>query len=266
MKITEVLIIYIMAHLLGDYYLQNKNLAAAKTSQAGAFIIHAVLYAIPFGLSWFIMRPFWPALVSIVVGHAVVDLLKILVTRRVEKSKSGRVHKKVLLSKPTLFVIDQLLHIVIILLAVFVWPTFALQAWVKSNILGVMRWALVLLAIWTPASVSFEEIFRKFKPQKFIQKTIVQKSGNIDIIKNSNLVETVEGAGSWIGILERTIAVLSISQGQFSALGFVMAAKSLARFKLLSEDQSFAEYYLIGTLFSVLFALLAYLLVFKLLV
>jgi hypothetical protein len=76
----------------------------------------------------------------------------------------------------------------------------------------------------------------------------------------------VEGAGSWIGILERTIAVLSISQGQFSALGFVMAAKSLARFKLLSEDQSFAEYYLIGTLYSILFALLAYLLVFKLLV
>jgi hypothetical protein len=45
-----------------------------------------------------------------------------------------------------------------------------------------------------------------------------------------------------------------------------MAAKSLARFKLLSEDQSFAEYYLIGTLYSILFALLAYLLVFKLLV
>jgi len=266
MKITEVLIIYIIAHLLGDYYLQNEHLAAAKTSQAGAFLLHAVLYALPFGLSWFIMRPFWPVLVTIIVGHAIVDFLKIRLSNRIEKIKSGQSRKNVLGSKPILFLTDQLLHIAIILLAIIVWPTFSLQAWVRPNILGILRWALILLAIWNPASVSFEELFRKFKPPRIIHKTIVQKSEIAHVAESSGPVETVEGAGHWIGIFERTITVLSISQGQYSALAVIIAAKSLARFKLISDDQRFAEYYLIGTLYSILFALLAYLLVFKLLV
>jgi hypothetical protein len=42
--------------------------------------------------------------------------------------------------------------------------------------------------------------------------------------------------------------------GQFGALGLVVAAKSLARFKAL-EDREFAEYFLIGTLASLLLAL-----------
>jgi hypothetical protein len=42
--------------------------------------------------------------------------------------------------------------------------------------------------------------------------------------------------------------------GQVGAIGFVIAAKSLARFKQL-EDKDFAERYLLGTLLSVLIAL-----------
>jgi hypothetical protein len=205
-------------------------------------------------------------LVIIIFGHALVDFVKIRLSKRMEKVKSGRPHKNLLLSKPILFLIDQLLHIAIILLAVFLWPSFSLQNWIQSNILGVMRWALVLLAIWTPASVSFEELFRKFKPPRIIHKTIIQKSEIAHVAESSGPVETVEGAGRWIGIFERTITVLSISQGQYSAMAVIIAAKSLARFKLISDDQRFAEYYLIGTLYSILFALLAYLLVFKLLV
>ena len=266
MKITEVLIIYMIAHLLGDYYLQSEHLAATKTSQTGAFLLHAFLYALPFGLSWFIVRPFWPVLVIITGGHALVDLLKIRLSNRVEKVKGGRPQKDALRSKSILFLADQLLHVAIILLAVFAWPTFYLQAWIQPNILGYFRWALVLLAIWSPASVSFEELFRKFKPPRIIHKTIVQKPEPVHVVESTGPVDTVEGAGRWIGIFERTITVLSISQGQYSALAVIIAAKSLARFKLISDDQRFAEYYLIGTLYSILFALLAYLLVFKLLV
>jgi len=43
----------------------------------------------------------------------------------------------------------------------------------------------------------------------------------------------------------------------------LMAAKSMARYDKISKSPAFAEYYLIGTLYSILFALAAYLLVFK---
>ena len=44
-----------------------------------------------------------------------------------------------------------------------------------------------------------------------------------------------------------------VSLGEWSALGFVLAAKSVARFKEL-EDREFAEAYLVGTLTSFLIA------------
>ena len=38
--------------------------------------------------------------------------------------------------------------------------------------------------------------------------------------------------------------------GQYSAVGLVLTAKSIARYDRISKDQSFAEYYLLGTLLS----------------
>jgi len=43
--------------------------------------------------------------------------------------------------------------------------------------------------------------------------------------------------------------------GDYAAVGWIIAAKSLARFKQL-EDREFAEYFLVGTLASFLLAVL----------
>jgi len=69
-------------------------------------------------------------------------------------------------------------------------------------------------------------------------------------------VPTAELArGRLIGVLERAVVLTLVLLGQFGALGLVLAAKSVARFKSL-DDRDFAEYFLIGTLTSVLVALL----------
>jgi hypothetical protein len=56
--------------------------------------------------------------------------------------------------------------------------------------------------------------------------------------------------GAAIGILERLLIVIFVLSGAVAAIGFVVAAKTLARFKQL-DDRDFAEYYLLGTLASV---------------
>jgi uncharacterized protein DUF3307 len=56
--------------------------------------------------------------------------------------------------------------------------------------------------------------------------------------------------GATIGALERLLIVAFILVGAEAAVGFVIAAKTLARFKQL-DDRGFAEYYLLGTLASV---------------
>jgi hypothetical protein len=60
--------------------------------------------------------------------------------------------------------------------------------------------------------------------------------------------------GRIIGILERGLLYGFVLQGQYGAIGFILAAKAFTRFKAL-DDRPFAEYVLIGTLLSACLAL-----------
>ncbi len=61
--------------------------------------------------------------------------------------------------------------------------------------------------------------------------------------------------GATIGVLERILVVVFVLTGTEAAIGFVVAAKTLARFRQL-DDRDFAEYYLLGTLASVAVAII----------
>ena len=63
-------------------------------------------------------------------------------------------------------------------------------------------------------------------------------------------------AGRAIGTLERWIMTIFLTLGQYSAMGLTLTAKSIVRFSKIEKDPAFAEYYLLGTLYSMLLALL----------
>jgi hypothetical protein len=62
-------------------------------------------------------------------------------------------------------------------------------------------------------------------------------------------------AGRFIGVLERLLAYAFVLQGQYTAIGLILAAKGFARFREMDE-RDFAEYVLIGTLLSMTSAVL----------
>lgn len=74
--------------------------------------------------------------------------------------------------------------------------------------------------------------------------------------KPSAQVEAARGRGEVIGILERWILLIVLARGTYAAMAFLMAAKALARHKRFEEDSEFAEYFLLGTLASVLAAMM----------
>ena len=63
-------------------------------------------------------------------------------------------------------------------------------------------------------------------------------------------------AGRLIGTLERILIFFFVLADQFTAIAFIIAAKGFARFKELDQRQ-FAEYVLIGTLMSVVLAIIS---------
>lgn len=63
--------------------------------------------------------------------------------------------------------------------------------------------------------------------------------------------------GRVIGCLERLIVTTLVTQGQYGAIGLVLAAKSVARYPQAARSEEFADYYLIGTLVSMAVAIFA---------
>jgi len=65
-----------------------------------------------------------------------------------------------------------------------------------------------------------------------------------------------ENLGAFIGTLERMLTIILISTGSYTAIGFVVAMKSIARYERVQKEKKFAEYFLAGTMLSILIALL----------
>lgn len=121
---------------------------------------------------------------------------------------------------------------------------------INLDAIVVLRWILLLLCIYKPSNITFIRLFSQYKPDD------TNASLNNELIKCK---VNNKSTGAIIGFLERLLIVIFISLNQYSAVGLILTAKSIARYERISKDQEFAEYYLIGTLTSVLLSILLYL-------
>lgn len=88
-----------------------------------------------------------------------------------------------------------------------------------------------------------------------IVRGLLEKAGTFPPNKEGVGVDQAEvKRGKLIGSLERLLLALVIALGSYEAFGFIIAAKGLIRSKDL-ENHAFGEYFLVGTLSSVLVAL-----------
>lgn len=93
------------------------------------------------------------------------------------------------------------------------------------------------------------------QPANEIVRSMLSRAG-VAPFRTDCAPENTLKAGRTIGILERWIMVTFILLGQYSALGLTLTAKSIARFSKIEHDPGFAEYYLLGTLYSMFIALI----------
>lgn len=73
--------------------------------------------------------------------------------------------------------------------------------------------------------------------------------------------DTLVEAGKWIGIAERVLIFSFVLLNQYEAIGFLIAAKSLLRFREGKQAAKQSEYVLVGTLLSYSLAILIGLLI-----
>ena len=88
-----------------------------------------------------------------------------------------------------------------------------------------------------------------------------ESATEVEVVDSSEFQFSIDvkelNRGRLIGNLERIVLTIVVAAGSYSALGFLIAAKGLVRFEEFEKSREFTEYFLVGSLSSVLVALCA---------
>ncbi len=87
----------------------------------------------------------------------------------------------------------------------------------------------------------------------YLCRAIFALTGLRDAVATADPVDHT--AGRWIGALERLILAIGILAGSWEVFAVVIALKTVARIKDM-DTRVFAEYFLVGSLFSLLWTIL----------
>lgn len=231
-----LLVILLIGHMIADYFLQSSNMAENKKNHVNVLLAHSGIYFSTFIIIDFLFFQPWFAVwttLIVSVAHFVIDLIR---TKIDNKFNDYRV-------RFFAFLFDQVLHASIIVATYYL---LNLSTKVNSiysacegysNFNKIILYCLLFVILLDPTAVFIKKLFA------FIFKEEPNNNpGN--------------NAGNIIGKLERIITAILLLGNQYSVIGLVLTAKSIARFKQL-EKQDFAEKYLIGTLLSLSISLIS---------
>ena len=213
----------ILAHLIGDFVLQPKSFVVDKEKNklsSWRFYVHILIHGLLLTiLIWDIN--YWQLVLALMIAHGIIDAIKMYAQRETRKA--------------TWFILDQLLHFasIFIIYSIWVQQGWNLNPWIQSSTVWI--YLVSILFITLPTSITLQVLMANWS------KSL-----------NDGNDESLENAGKYIGILERLFVFTFVISGNWEAIGFLLAAKSVFRFGDLKEskDRKLTEYILIGTLLS----------------
>lgn len=218
----SLLVRLLIAHLLGDFVFQKKswitNRYDKKWKSPYLYLNAAIVALLSWALSGY--HHVWVIPLFIFGAHALTDLFKSYAPE-----------------STAIFFTDQALHILATVLAVILYlPHLELSFSCCGFLFGNAElWIYIgayLLLLW-PTGIVIAQFTRQWQLE-------------------SNQTEGLKDAGRYIGMLERLLILTFIFVNQFSAIGFLIAAKSILRFGDIREsnNRKGAEYILLGTMIS----------------
>lgn len=217
------LIKLLLAHLLGDFVLQPNCWVREKErlkARSPKIYYHVLLHG---ALSFLFIGQlkFWIWALIITFTHLIIDLSKLYFQKESNKR--------------TWFWIDQLLHILVLIIVSCFWGNQPIGLSVFWSAKNILLYTCILLQT-APAAVFIKVMISAWTPS----------------YNNSIETDSLQNAGKYIGILERLFVFIFIITNHWEGVGFLLAAKSIFRFGDLREarDRKLTEYVMIGTFLS----------------
>jgi hypothetical protein len=230
---TALLVLFriLVAHILADFFLQRyKWIVDKRTGVRSPYLYyHVVIVGV---LTYLLLADWthWQLPLFITVTHFLIDWWKSTCTNGTRY-----------------FVLDQIFHIAMLIIG---WGFYIGLGSAETTEL--LR-ALDNTFVWVVLS-SYLLVLR---PYGFLIGKATQ-SWQEELEELPTTLAGLPKAGTWIGYMERIIILTFVLMGQYGAIGFLIAAKSVFRFSGKSDTEDIrkqAEYILIGTLMSFLLAI-----------
>jgi hypothetical protein len=223
-------VLLLCGHLLADFVFQTRSMVEGKRTKLRWLLAHGLEVAFVQGI---VLLPFCSnkafgllAVAAIAATHMAIDRLKVAMEQRYGRQLHW-------------FAIDQALHLAVLAAIAAGWSRVGGAELVAEAAPELVRLALVV-GIYA---------FNVNGGSAVVSAVLA----GLQRARAAASLDPHLHAGHLIGVLERMAMLTLVWLDQWSALGFVLAAKSVARFKEL-EDRAFAETYLVGTLTSFLVA------------
>ncbi|WLD91606.1 DUF3307 domain-containing protein [Alkalihalobacillus sp. AL-G] len=284
----QLFLVFVLAHLMADFIFQRSNIIELKKTNFHKGLLRHVfchfVLSLAGVLSYYFVNEDWSlsvviksliAVLAITVGHYFIDWLKETVKKKYDH----------VFVSGSLFVFDQLLHLILILLILNVlgMVTYSMEQWNRdivqflfegiefTNVTKLLLILNLLILSTEGAGYFLGIVLKNLGPNPTLNKgtySITDEKTEIKTLFNEkgeevNEVTTIKteqfykdspkNIGRYIGMIERLLIIIFIVQGFPHGLPFLIAIKSLTRFKQF-ENKQFSEYYLIGSLFSALIA------------
>ncbi len=229
-----------LSHILGDFALQPSKWIDQRPANPLKYKYLYYHIGVHFLLLLFIfinqLNIYWLGILLVTFSHFIIDLTKIYFEQNTQ------------VNKLTIFITDQILHFAVIAIMVNIYFPYRLQ----TNLIFSDKVLVILLALLVICFVA--PIFLRLFFSRWNKSML-----NNELTPEENLkTESLQGAGKYIGILERLLIVVFINTGFPEGIGYLLAAKSIFRFGDLtnSKEKKLTEYILIGTFMSFAIAII----------
>lgn len=234
----KIIVAQLIAHIVADFFAQPTSISLHKQEKGAAswhLYIHVLTVFVASLLMTFTVEFILYAAVITIV-HFLIDVLKSYIERGLKKEKEMG---KEFHSNYLLFFTDQLLHAVVIIVAVTLY-------W-NGN-----RFIPLYLDLFTVNQLLiFNGFLLCMKPANVMIRICLDSLQLFDQVDKEN---DLYRAGRWIGTIERVMAMVLAMLQEYTAIGFIIAAKSILRYNESKTGKT--EYVLIGTLLSFSIALI----------
>ena len=265
-------LILLILHFIGDFYFQTSRIARCKNANIGEncngckscktkalfnnkfLFIHTLLYTVPF-LFLFLMTKWTNALViiaTVLLSHYIIDVIACCLNKKTKQT--------------LVFIVDQLLHTLVLFVA---YKLFDMNScFIEYELFVKIVFAILFLLV--PSSVFVNKLFQDLFTHSEQDKTSPNTPQEDEQDKTSqdlstkNKQDKIFDVGSIIGMLERALVLVFAYFSDFAAIAIIITVKTWARSgDLRKNKEDFRDKYLLGTLASLVLALIAFL-IFKL--